>query len=700
MPRIPTYQPGQVGPVQYSEARFRAPDIAPSGLARGMQGLGQALGEYANAQDHLIATSEDTQARTAALQARAQVNGLLTQYNTLQGGNAVDAQSNTLEQIKAVKDNAATTLTSPRMKKFFDQHFGETYADAVDRVNGHAVRQVQVQRQGALQAEAESFSDQAITEWQNPELRDKAIAAGGMSLMQLGHMLGHDDTQIALDGKKYVSGIHRNTIDRMLASENPDPEAALAYYHAHASDMLAADSESVMKDLQGPMQAREADSDFVRATGGGIVADAGKPAAAGAVRSIDRMVAITASTESGGQERGGNGQLVTSVKGAQGKMQVMPGTQRDPGFGITPMRDNSDAERTRVGNEYLAKMMERYGNDPAKAWAAYNWGPGHLDDAIEKHGSGWLANAPKETRDYVAKNMAHLDGSGHSTEAPQQWDKDQTYNKIDTLADKEGWTFERRERAKKRADTVISRDEDLLNRQYRAAGQDAVQTIGGLGDNFTDISQIPRSIRDKADPTDVMRWTEVAQKNRDAKAVIPKDGARSVELQIMARTNPDAFLNVDLAKEVGKVAPDELLQFGLKQADLVGAKNKPPAAYEPRSGINAAIAWGKKYGGTDVPDADFPKVYDTMDAILQGVYKKKGAVEQSDYDNAFKASVREYPTTGVLWNGSMKAYQVSRVDQIPEKTMGNIDRTLTQVLKRAPTDKERLDMYHRLLAGM
>jgi len=698
LPRIPTYQPNQVGLVQTSEARFRAPDIAPSGLGRGLQDLGNTLSEFADVKDKVQAVSEDTQARSAALEARSQINGVLTQYGTLAGGNAVDAQRPTLEQLKAIRDKAAAGLGSPRMKRFFDQHFGESYADALDRVNGHALQQVQVQRKGALEAEAQDYGDQAITEWQNPELRGKAIAQGGMALAELGKMQGLDDSAIALNQKKYVSGIHRNTIDRMLADVNPDPEAAMTYYRAHASEMLAGDSDSVLRDLQGPMQAREADNDFVRATGGGIYM--APQQAPGKVGSLDRMAAITAATESGGRERGANGALVTSVKGAQGSMQVMPGTQRDPGFGVTPMRDNSAGDRAGVDKDIFAKMMERYGNDPAKAWAAYNWGPGNLDKAIEENGSGWLSHAPKETRDYVAKNMAQLDGSGHSTEAPQQWDKDQTYNRIDALADKEGWSFERRERAKKRADTVISRDEDLLNRQYRAAGQDAVQVIGGLGDNFTDISQIPSSIRAKADPTDVLHWQEVAQRNRDAKAAIPKDGARSVELQIMQRTNPDAFLGVNLAREAGKVAPDELLQFSLKQAEMIGAKNKPPAAYEPRSGINSAIAWGKKYGGTDVPDKDFPKVYDTMDAILQGVYKKKGAVDQADYDNAFKAAVRDYPTTGSFFSGSMKAYEVSRVDQIPPQTMANIDRSLTQVLRRAPTDKERLDMYHRLLAGM
>ena len=121
--------------------------------------------------------------------------------------------------------------------------------------------------------------------------------------------------------------------------------------------------------------------------------------------------------ESGNKDRDAQGNLITSSAGAQGRMQVMPDTNRDPGFGVTPAKDGSDEERARVGRDYLAAMMRRYGNDPAKAWAAYNWGPGNLDRALQRDGENYLANAPKETRDYVRNNMAALGSSG-GTSAP------------------------------------------------------------------------------------------------------------------------------------------------------------------------------------------------------------------------------------------------------------------------------------------
>ena len=96
------------------------------------------------------------------------------------------------------------------------------------------------------------------------------------------------------------------------------------------------------------------------------------------------------------QESGGNPNAV-SPKGAEGTMQVMPQTQVNPGLGVTPARDNSAAEKERVGHDYLNALLTKYKGNKKLALAAYNWGPGHVDN--------WLTGAgpdlPAETHHYV-----------------------------------------------------------------------------------------------------------------------------------------------------------------------------------------------------------------------------------------------------------------------------------------------------------
>ena len=110
------------------------------------------------------------------------------------------------------------------------------------------------------------------------------------------------------------------------------------------------------------------------------------------------------------QESGGDPNAVSSA-GAQGLMQLMPGTQRDPGFGIQPVADNSPAENLRVGREYLQAMLTRYNGNQALALAAYNAGPGRVDAALSQAGGdpqGALSLLPAETRNYVPSVQRRL----------------------------------------------------------------------------------------------------------------------------------------------------------------------------------------------------------------------------------------------------------------------------------------------------
>lgn len=112
-------------------------------------------------------------------------------------------------------------------------------------------------------------------------------------------------------------------------------------------------------------------------------------------------------SESGGRRYAQGGGLLRSPAGAMGEMQVMPATARDPGYGVRPWRGGAD-DLARVGRDYRATMQQKYGGDPAKMWAAYNAGPGRVDQLIQRHGERWLDYAPAETRAYVMRNLRAL----------------------------------------------------------------------------------------------------------------------------------------------------------------------------------------------------------------------------------------------------------------------------------------------------
>ena len=90
-----------------------------------------------------------------------------------------------------------------------------------------------------------------------------------------------------------------------------------------------------------------------------------------------------------------------SSKGARGAAQLMPGTMRDPGYGIKPVQDESLGENLRVGREYLGVMLKKYGGNVDHALAAYNWGPGNVDKWLRRGGDP--SELPRETKTYIPR---------------------------------------------------------------------------------------------------------------------------------------------------------------------------------------------------------------------------------------------------------------------------------------------------------
>lgn len=112
-----------------------------------------------------------------------------------------------------------------------------------------------------------------------------------------------------------------------------------------------------------------------------------------------------------------------SPAGAKGLMQLMPGTAKQVsgalGIGYDAGRLTSDPMyNARLGTGYLAKMLARYDGSYVLAAAAYNAGPGRVDEWLAAFGDPrrpdvdtirWIETIPfEETRNYVMRVMEGL----------------------------------------------------------------------------------------------------------------------------------------------------------------------------------------------------------------------------------------------------------------------------------------------------
>ena len=93
------------------------------------------------------------------------------------------------------------------------------------------------------------------------------------------------------------------------------------------------------------------------------------------VYEFDTVFSNLIGAESQGKHSVG-GKLLTSKAGAEGISQLMPRTAGNPGYGVTPIQDKSEAEYKRFGRDYLKAMLKEFDGDYEKALAAYNAGEG------------------------------------------------------------------------------------------------------------------------------------------------------------------------------------------------------------------------------------------------------------------------------------------------------------------------------------
>lgn len=116
-----------------------------------------------------------------------------------------------------------------------------------------------------------------------------------------------------------------------------------------------------------------------------------------------------------------------SKAGAEGIMQFMPATAKE--MGVTDRKDY--VQSIAGGKKYFNQLMEKYDNDRRVALAAYNWGMGNVDKAMERVKSKGLAttwdnimryaSVPAETENYVAYIMREQGKIRNNPEG--YWDK-------------------------------------------------------------------------------------------------------------------------------------------------------------------------------------------------------------------------------------------------------------------------------------
>lgn len=693
MPRVPTYQPGQVGPVKTTNVRFRAPD-APNGmdmLAAGFNGLAG----LADQQDKINFENDQTQTRLAVAGARQQYASAVDGFKQLKLGQARSGQEGFNAGLDKIKSDVLATAKTPRQRQMMEMELLDLDGSARRMGASWALDQQNEETQASFGIEQTSLIDAAVSS-DNPSFRDQSGLQLRDSVRRQLAFQGFDEQvnpqAFAVAEKAALTKMHGGVIDRMFAVTDP-PMAEIAAYEAAYGDEMTSDlRNNILKRLQGPMQDRLAMADADRYMG--LAGPSGEAAAATAdAPGASRLNAITIASESAGNPN------AVSPKGARGLMQVMPGTARDPGFGIAPSNGTPEDD-VRVGKQYRAKMEQRYGGDLAKMWAAYNWGPGNLDKAVAKHGDSWLDHAPSETKAYVRKNIAALgsSGTGYTPDA-REWSADARQTALAAInrdVASGAISPERGQRARQQVENRIRTDESLMAERRRVAGERLQTIMLNAGDSYRE-SMVPPSVLRDLSPVDLASARAAERRIAEARAKAATEAAGQTatwQLEAQARFDPEGFKVLDLKKYVGVIPTGHLNTLAMKQAEMASKGPKPFSEVDYRGSIQSEINFQDKHNGLKLDDEQKVAMYDFMSGALSQVYQKKGSITKQDVSTIFQSGMRQVPNAkGWFGQSSARAYEL--LTDIPDDFQERF--TASWSGRRPPTKGDMVSAYQQWL---
>lgn len=353
------------------------------------------------------------------------------------------------QKLQSSVGDIADTLGNDAQKRQFMLSAAPLQQSFQEGVQSHVNQQFQEYSQSVAKGAVELAGNTAALNWQNPDAIDLAVnqaKTGVLSMMQgkpadpniPGDQGGQGGTGASANAtmnamKMAESSIRTKVIDSAL--ENNNPTYAMSYFNKYKSVLTADDLLKVQGKLNVQVDQHVALDAVSSTTKDNLhllaptTADRAFNLANGGVQGAFK---VAMGTESNGQQFAADGVTpLTSSKGATGVAQVMPTTGPEAAqLAGLPWNENkfkTDKNYNyQLGLAYFNKQVTTFGGTD-KAFAAYNAGPGALQKALDQSKTDgrptqWLSYLPKETQDYVTKNVAQLQQGGGSPIPPTKAD--------------------------------------------------------------------------------------------------------------------------------------------------------------------------------------------------------------------------------------------------------------------------------------
>jgi soluble lytic murein transglycosylase len=422
--RVPQYEGPSVRPTPLrAEQNIRAPEAAFGGAtAQALQQSGQQIGQVASLLDRRAEEHGKEDAELAAFNAYTAASEQSRKYLyegdsavfNRRGGQAMGSTNEGAVELKKIGDDTGGSLSSPYAQQQFHRLWARHQDSEMGAISRHEAGQRREYKDQVTAGVVATSQNQAVLRYNDENEVNSQIGLAELAIRA--NSKGLPPEQVDAQVKKMSSGIQRAVVLRM-ATDNP--LAANEYYKAHADSFEAEDNVTLQRTLAPTVKRAEA-----RVEGDKIINEVTENRSAAPATLHSAVEAV---------ESGGDGNAESGA-GAKGVMQVLDSTGQEVAGklgvpwqpelmkGSTP---EAKAYQRKIGGAYLDQQLEKYGGNRALALAAYNAGPGMVDDWLagtnktgknpellklpdprtgEITDAAWAAKIPfKETKQYIAR---------------------------------------------------------------------------------------------------------------------------------------------------------------------------------------------------------------------------------------------------------------------------------------------------------
>ena len=513
MPQVPTYDSFQVAQNTLPQT-FAAPAQGRNYAADQAQAMGQQLtqagGEMARISMELAKEANQLRVNDAMNRVKEQALRLTydqeTGYTNLKGIDALERPDGVAladeygEQLQRVISDVSGTLGNDQQRQAFAAQAGGLLTNFRGSIFKHESDEYRTYALSVSEGVQATALREIGLSWNDPDTIDKAVHRIKAETYRQGKLLGKSAEWQEAKAREMTSNAHVVAVGAAL--EQGDVLYADGYLSKYKDQIQAND----LLRARG-LVTKEMDLQVGTHIGAQVFAEY---APRYATSDLQRAFHVALGTETGHRQFDAQGRPLTSSKGAVGIAQVMPGTAPEAaklaGLEWDENKYKTDAAYNEaLGFAYFEKQVKDFDGGIAKAFAAYNAGPGWVKKAEERarkaepgsQESNWFwqlnndGRAPsnrQETQNYVEKNMAAYDSGAGKAPPPTKGEMLATLRARPELAGNP--------QRLKHAEARLENDLKVYLEDQKQREEEALDTAyKTLYDNGGDFAALPASLR-------------------------------------------------------------------------------------------------------------------------------------------------------------------------------------------------------------